>query len=124
MIGGLNPNNPYIGNSGAARERADSARAPAARPEALTDDRQDARPAPAGTGSGDSGAAPSDDTEGYLRRVQARAAAEDSRLEPFRSDDIPMANLRALQTFASVAASQREGMDGYDAELAGIDIRV
>jgi len=118
MIGGLNPNNPYIGTN-VARERNDGARAPAARPEVLTDDRQQARVVPAGN----AGASPTEDTEGYLRRVQARAAAEDTRLEPFRSDDIPMANLRALQAFAAVA-SQREGMDGYDAELAGIDIRV
>lgn len=123
MIGGLNPNNPYIGTN-VARERNDGARAPAARPEVLTDDRQQARVVPAGNGTTDNpGASPAEDTEGYLRRVQARAAAEDTRLEPFRSDDIPMANLRALQTFAAVA-SQREGMDGYDAELAGIDIRV
>ncbi|MGM0570431.1 UDP pyrophosphate phosphatase [Marinobacter sp.] len=123
MIGGLNPNNPYIGTS-VARERNDGARSPAARPEALTDERQQARPAPAGDGTTDNaGKSPAEDTEGYLRRVQARAAAEDTRLESFRADDIPMANLRALQTFATVA-SQREGMDGYDAELAGIDIRV
>lgn len=123
MIGGLNPNNPYIGTN-VARERNDGARAPAARPEVLTDDRQQARVVPAGNGTTDNaGASQAEDTEGYLRRVQARAAAEDTRLEPFRSDDIPMANLRALQAFAAVA-SQREGMDGYDAELAGIDIRV
>ncbi len=123
MIGGPNPNNPYIGNAGIARERNDSARAPAARPEQFTDDRADARPAPGGGGALDAGTAPAENAEGYLRRVQARAAAEDSRLEPFRSEDIPMANQRALQTFASVA-SQRDGTDGYDAELAGIDIRV
>jgi hypothetical protein len=123
MIGGLNPNNPYIGNN-VARERSDGARAPAARPDVLTDERQQSRPAPAGNSTGDNPAASgAEDTEGYLRRVQARAAAEDTRLEPFRSDDIPAANQRALQTFAAVA-SQREGMDGYDAELAGIDIRV
>lgn len=123
MIGGLNPNNPYVGNAGIARERTDAARAPAARPDALADDRQDARPAPAGGGSPDASAGSGEDTQGYLRRVQARAAAEDTRLEPFRAEEIPLANARALQTFAAVA-SQREGMDGYDAELAGIDIRV
>ena len=54
------------------------------------------------------------------RRVEARQAAEDSRLERFRADDLPFASARALETFASVAA-QREGAD---TELAGIDIRV
>lgn len=123
MIGGINSNNPYVGNNGIARERNDAARAPAARPEVLTDDRQDTRPSPAGGEAPGSGVAPVEDNQGYLRRVQARSAAEGSRLEPFRAEDIPMANARALEAFAAVA-SQREGMDGYDAELAGIDIRV
>jgi hypothetical protein len=123
MINGINGNNPYIGNANVARERADAARAPAARPEALDDQRRDARPSPAGTDAPGSGTATSEDSQGYLRRVQARSAAEDSRLEPFRAEDIPMANARALEAFASVA-NQREGFDGVDAELAGIDIRV
>lgn len=123
MIGGINSNNPYVGNNGGARERNDAARAPAARPQVLTDDRQDARPLPAGGEAPGSGTAPADDNQGYLRRIQARSAAEDTRLEPFRAEEIPMANARALEAFAAVA-SQREGMDGYDAELAGIDIRV
>lgn len=123
MINGINSSNSYIGNAGVPRERADAARAPAARPEALDDQRRDARPPPAGGDAPGSGSATSDDTEGYLRRVQARAAAEDTRLEPFRAEDIPIANARALEAFASVA-NQREGFDGVDAELAGIDIRV
>lgn len=123
MINGLNGNNPSIGNASVARERADAARAPAARPEALGDQRRDARPSPAGADAPGSGTAASEDTQGYLRRVQARSAVEDSRLEPFRAEDIPIANARALEAFASVA-NQREGFDGVDAELAGIDIRV
>lgn len=123
MIGGINSNNPYIGNAATARERTDGARAPAARPEVLSDDRRDARPSPAGGESRNSAGALSEDTQSYMRRVQARSAADDARLETFRADDIPVANARALETFAAVA-SQREGLDGYDAELAGIDIRV
>lgn len=123
MIGGINPNNPYGGNAGAARDRADAARAPAARPEVVDDQRRDARPLPAGGDAAGSGSTLAEDTQGYLRRVQARSAAEGSQLQPFRAEEIPLANVRALQTFATVA-SQREGMDGYDAELAGIDIRV
>lgn len=123
MIGGLSPNNPYNGTS-VTRERNDGARAPAVRPEQLTDDRRRALPEPAGQGQGQ-GSVPSalENTDAYLRRVQARAAAEDVRSEPFRSDDVPLANVRALQTFLTVAG-HREGLDGYDAELAGVDIRV
>ena len=121
MIGGLNPNNPYIGTS-VSRERNDSARAPAVRPELLTDDRQRTLPEPAGQ---DRSAVPSapEDTDAFLRRIQARAVSEDVRFEPFRSDDIPLANVRALQTFLTVA-NHRDGLEGYDAELAGVDIRV
>lgn len=123
MIGGVNPNSPYVGNAGIARERTDAARAPAARPDILTDERREVRPSPAGGNPPETGTAPAEDSQGYLRRIQARSAVDDTRLESFRADDIPMANARALEAFAAVA-SQREGIDGYDAELAGIDIRV
>ncbi|SFR75265.1 hypothetical protein SAMN05216203_2776 [Marinobacter daqiaonensis] len=118
MIGGVNSGNPYIGNGAPARERTDANRAPAARPELLVDARNDTRARPAGDQNPEG-----QDTQAYLRRVQARAALEDVRLEPFRSDDIPLANARAVQTFAAIA-NQREGLDGYDAELTGISIRV
>ena len=120
MIGGLNPNNPYIGTP-VSRERNDSARAPAVRPELLTDDRQRALPEPAGVDRG--AASAPEDTDAFLRRIQARAVSEDVRFEPFRSDDIPLANARALQTFLTVA-NHCDGLEGYDAELAGVDIRV
>lgn len=122
MINGVS-NNPYVGNAGVARDRPDAARAPAARPEVIEDQRRDARPSPAGGDRPDSGSGLSEDTQGFLRRVQARSAAEDTRLEPFRAEDVPMATIRALETFATVA-SQQDGLEGYDAELAGIDIRV
>ncbi len=119
MIGGINPNNAYTGNAPATRGRADVARVPAVRPEVLTDENPNA-PVIA---NGDRDAAGGQDTQVYLRRVQARAAADDVRLEPFRAGDIPLANARALQTFATVAG-QNESIDGLDAELTGIDIRV
>ena len=123
MIGGINSSNPYSGNTTVVRDRPDGARAPAARPELPDEQSRDTRPSPAGGEAPGSGVSLAEDTQSYLRRVQARSAAQDSQLIPFRAEDIPMANQRALETFAAVA-SQREGMEGFDAELAGIDIRV
>lgn len=119
MIGGINSGNTYTGSAPPARERSDAARAPAARPELLTDERAQTRAQPAGQQQAPS----ADDGEGYQRRVQARAAVADSRLQPFLADDIPLANSQAVEAFISVA-NYRDGLEGYDAGLAGIDIRV
>ena len=60
------------------------------------------------------------DPAAFERRVEARRAAEDARLEQFRADELPLQNSRALQTFTAVAGQRSDD----DAELAGISIRV
>lgn len=118
MIGGLNPNNSFAlqsGNNSPVRERSDVARAPAAapdkNPEGVRRDLADGR--------GES-AAPRLDTEALERRVEARRAAEDARLERFRADELPLSTSRALSTFTDIAARGDVGDNG----LAGIDILV
>ncbi len=115
MISSLNSNDSLPLQSGVApaRDRADVARNPAASPErSETGVRQDlAAPrfvSPAETG------------ELAQRRVEARRAAEDVRLEPFRADELPLVASQALSTFAAVAAQQGE----RETDLAGISIRV
>lgn len=134
MIGGINSNGFYPSQSGAlpARERTDVARNPATGPEKTADAadveaRRDLLSEPGtssadGRGPGSSNSGPSNpgSSEGLERRVEARKAAEDARLERFRADDVPFATSRALATFADVAGQR----DGEDTELAGIDIRV
>lgn len=96
MIGGINPNNNLAyqtGNNTLSRERSDVARAPASTAE---------------------------DNPGQERRIEARRAAEDARLERFRADDVPLNTARALSTFANIAAPA-EAPEGI---LTGIDIRV
>mgnify|MGYP000170270421 CR=1 FL=1 len=120
MIGGINPNSNLAyqaGNNAPARERSDVARAPAS----TADDSQarvrrdlaDGSPATAESRPG----SPSDSTD---RRVEARRAAEDIRLERFRADDVPLSTSRALATFANVAAPS----EAPDSLITGIDIRV
>lgn len=120
MIGGINSNSNLAyqgGNNALSRERSDVARAPAAtaedNPRQVRRDLTDAaspsvesRPVP-----------PADALE---RRIEARRAAEDTRLEQFRADDVPLNTARALSTFANVAAPA-EAPEGV---LTGIDIRV
>ncbi|MCH8497075.1 MAG: UDP pyrophosphate phosphatase [Marinobacter sp.] len=60
------------------------------------------------------------DPAAFERRVEARRAAEDARLEQFRADELPLQNSRALQAFTAVAGQRNDD----DAELAGISIRV
>lgn len=100
-------------------------RAPAAAPEALTAGEVrrplstpplDRDTAPANPAS--SGGAP----EAESRRVDARRAAEDARLERFRADELPLPTARALSAFAGVAAAGQEYEGG--AVLTGIDILV
>lgn len=120
MIGGVNPNSNLAfqsGNNALARERSDVARAPASKAEdnsvSVRRDLADVSPATA-----ESRPNPSSDSQ--ERRVEARRAAEDTRLERFRADDVPLNTSRALATFANVAAPA-EAPEGV---LTGIDIRV
>ncbi len=120
MIGGINPGNNFsfqTGNNSPVRERSDAARAPASTPEKAPDAaRRDLADGSQGTVSERS------TTESLERRVEARRAAEDVRLESFRADDVPLPVARAMSTFASVAAAGQES--GSDGTLAGIDILV
>ncbi|WP_228128384.1 UDP pyrophosphate phosphatase [Marinobacter daepoensis] len=100
-------------------------RAPAADPQALAAgevrrplgapflDRETVPANPTSTGAGG---------EADNRRVDARRAAEDARLERFRADELPLPTARALSAFAGVAAAGQE-YEG-SAVLTGIDILV
>jgi len=57
-----------------------------------------------------------------LRRVEARQAAEDVRLEPFRADEMPLQTAKALSVFAAVSASADDSTQS--GTLAGIDLIV
>ena len=120
MIGGVNPNGglPFqSGNNSPVRERSDVARAPASAPEnssvAVRRDLSD-------TPSRNAEDRPIPSAESLERRIEARQAAEDVRLERFRADEIPLNTSRALSTFADVAARG----DAPDNGLSGIDILV
>lgn len=120
MIGGVNPNSNLAfqaGNSVPARERSDVARAPAATAE---DNRNQVRRDLAGGVSPSTESRPPSSPDTPERRVEARRAADDARLERFRAEDIPLSTSRALSTFAEVAA-RGEAPEGI---LTGIDIRV
>lgn len=121
MIGGINTNSNLgfqTGNNSPVRERSDVARAPAATAE---DNASQAR-----RDLGD-GAKPTTEPrqisspDAIERRIEARRAAEDTRLEQFRVDDVPLSTSRALETFANVATPSAETPDGL---ITGIDIRV
>ena len=119
MIGGINPGNNLnfqTGNNSLVRERSDAARAPASTPEKTPDARRDLADGNQGVVS-DRNA-----TESLERRVEARRAAEDARLERFRADEVSLPAARALSTFASVAAAGQE--TSGNGSLAGIDILV
>lgn len=119
MIGGINPGSSLSYQSGTnspVRERSDAARSPASAPEKTAESaRRDLADSPLQPASERS---VSESTE---RRVEARRAAEDVRLERFRADEVPLPAARALSTFASVAAA---GQESGSAALAGIDILV
>lgn len=120
MIGGINPNNNLVyqgGSNASSRERTDVARAPAAtaedNPRQVRRDLTDAASLSAESG-------PTTPRDAIERRIEARRAAEDTRLERFRADDIPLNTARALSTFANIAAPA-ETPEGV---LTGIDVRV
>lgn len=120
MIGGVNPNNglPFqSGNNSPVRERSDVARAPASAPDSGNDAvRRDLSDTP----SRGAELRPIPSAESLERRIEARQAAEDVRLERFRADEMPLNTSRALSTFAEVAARG----DVSDNSLSGIDILV
>ncbi|QSP96509.1 UDP pyrophosphate phosphatase [Marinobacter salinisoli] len=115
MIGGIQPgtHNVQPGKGGPVRERSDAVGAPALMPDknpaAARQDMAKQAPEPVLT----------DNAE---RRIEARRAAEDVRLERFRADQIPLPAAQALSTFAVVAAAG-QGFEN-EAPLAGIDILV
>lgn len=120
MIGGINPNNVNAyqsGNNSPVRERSDVARAPASTPqqgaEAVRRDLADVRPAVSPERVATS-------AESLERRVEARRAAEDVRLERFRADELPLGTSRALSTFTDIASRG----DNPETGLSGIDIRI
>ncbi|MDC0662647.1 UDP pyrophosphate phosphatase [Marinobacter sp. SS21] len=115
MISSLNSNAslPLQSGNASARDRADVARNPAASPERSGAEVRQDLAAPRAAPQAETG-------ELAQRRVDARRAAEDVRLEPFRADELPLVASQALSTFAAVAAQQGE----RETELAGISIRV
>ncbi|MBS3803078.1 MAG: UDP pyrophosphate phosphatase [Oleiphilaceae bacterium] len=122
MVGGLNPNslNPAQSEATSARARPDVARNSAASGPNATEDANRQALSQASSERDTSRLPDVIDTAAINRRVEARQAAEDSRFERFRADEMPRASSQALDVFASVAAQR----DGSDVELAGIDIRV
>ncbi|HKK54953.1 UDP pyrophosphate phosphatase [Marinobacter sp.] len=120
MIGGVNPNSNLAyqtGNNAPARERSDVARAPASTAETNSGQvrRELAESALPSTET-----RPTTPRDAAERRIEARRAVEDARLERFRADDVPLSTARALSTFASIAAPA-EVPEGV---LTGIDVRV
>ncbi|KMQ75162.1 hypothetical protein [Marinobacter subterrani] len=120
MIGGINPGNNFglqSGNNSPVRERSDVARAPAATPEKTDESsRRDLAESRQGAVTERS------PTETLERRVEARRASEEVRLERFRADELSLPAARALSTFAAVASAGQE--TGSTGTLAGIDILV
>ncbi|WP_303291327.1 UDP pyrophosphate phosphatase [Marinobacter sp. SS5-14b] len=123
MIGGINPaNSSFIpaGNNSPARDRSDVARAPASSPQAPGPEAV-RRDLGAPQQPRDDAPVPQPDAaEG--RRIEARRAAEDARLERFRADELPLPASRALSAFAGVAAAGQEFENG--SVITGIDIIV
>mgnify|MGYP000846905792 FL=1 len=116
MIGGINSgaNQPYQSGSGVVRERSDVARAPAASPDKQNTQVRTDLDNP--TGGRERVSSPED----LQRRVEARRAAEDVRLEQFRADQLPLSTSRALDAFTDIASRNDDGTG----ELAGIDILI
>lgn len=128
MIGGINSAANYSqiqsGNHAPTRERSDAARAPAAAPVAVAvDSARGELNAPAqNRDNAPQNQATAESPEATNRRVEARRAAEDVRLESFRADDVSPSAARALSAFAGVAAAGQEYESG--SVLSGIDIMV
>ncbi|OEY66919.1 hypothetical protein [Marinobacter sp. X15-166B] len=103
MIGPLNPRGAYplLPGKALAAEPSAAARRP-------VDGRQ---PTEAATPASE---------QPVVRRVAARQAADATRLERFRADELPLQTVRALSAFAGVAALGK----GHELNLAGIDIHV
>ncbi len=96
MISGINPGSTLSYQSGTnspVRERTDAARAPASAPEKTAETAR--RDLADSTNVSASERSVSDNPE---RRVEARRASEDVRLERFRADEVPLPAARALST--------------------------
>lgn len=121
MIGGINPSGNYgyqTGTNNPARDRGDTVSAPASSPEKPADAvRRDLS-----AGLQESASQRVGGGEQPERRIEARRAAEDARLERFRADDVPLPTAKALSTFATVASAGQESSG--EGVLAGIDILV
>ncbi|EMP57235.1 UDP pyrophosphate phosphatase [Marinobacter koreensis] len=122
MIGGISPGNQSLyqnGNNSPVRERTEGARAPAASPDANS---QAVRQNLADNGRRSTSEPTAPGSDNLARRVEARRAAEDTRLERFQANELPLPTAKALSTFAGVAAAGQDS--GAASSLAGIDIIV
>lgn len=128
MLGGINSAANYSqfqsGNNAPTRERSDAARASAAAPTAVAVDsaRRDLNAPAQNRDNAPQNQLSTESSEATNRRVEARRAAEDVRLESFRADDVSPSAARALSTFAGVAAAGQEYENG--SVLSGIDIMI
>jgi len=119
MVGGITPGNSYGypgSTQGLPRPVSDSTRPSVAIPARDTEtvpDRTAQAPA------ADPGRSADSQPE---RRVEARQAAEDVRLETFRADEMPLQTSKALSVFAAVAATGDDS--AQSGSLAGIDLLV
>lgn len=124
MIGGLNNNGltPALPDPGGARDRREPSRGGASYVSAYDSQAgNNALPSPPVADSESGRPAPDRvDQAAMRRRVEARQAAAESRLETFQTDQVSLASSRALDAFTTVAGYQ----DRVDVELAGVDIRV
>lgn len=124
MIGGLNNTalTPALRDPGSARDGLGLPRGSAA--DGTPYDRQAGRnPAPLPSSSSpDSGQVTQGrvDQAAIRRRVEARQAAAESRLETFQPNQVSLASSRALDAFTAVASYQ----DRSGVVVAGVDIRV
>lgn len=124
MIGGLNNNGliPTLPDAVSARDRRESSRGGASN--VASYEQQAGRSAlpvlPSSPAGPDQAASDRIDQTAIRRRVEARQAAAEARLENFQPDRVPLASSQALDAFTAVAGYQDRG----DVELAGIDIRV
>lgn len=120
MIGGLNNTGiyPVPTETGSARDRREPGRSISRYGPQVDNARPDAPAAP--RPDAPSSAPDSVDQAAIRRRVEARQAATEARLERFQPDQVSLSNSRALDAFTTVAGYRDRG----DVELAGVDIRV
>ncbi len=119
MISGVNTQGSFPLQPGnAARERTDAARNPTSSPQKAYEEVRDDLSGQRALVVSDP--RPSDGEVSSARRVEARKAAEDVRLERFHADDLPLMTTKALAMFVGVAGFR----EGDDVELVGVDIHI